>query len=242
MKIGICLIVKDENDYLKEWMDHHRKIGVDHFFIYDNNSKIPVGETLLDEMDVTIKHWMDEKIGSQCRAYEDCCRYHSEYDYIAFIDTDEFIMMRDYTNLKDYINAFPLRFDALAMSWRMYGQPQPYFTERQPIENYTHYYENEHVKCLINPKKVNRFPDPHRALMNGICIDELGNRVNGPWNTHTSKTIWIKHIWTRSEPEFAEKIKRGDANKVIRNYSMNDFYNHNDKCLFQDVTYSDTTV
>jgi hypothetical protein len=40
MKIAICLIIKDENEYLQEWMDYHRKVGVSHFYIYDNNSKL----------------------------------------------------------------------------------------------------------------------------------------------------------------------------------------------------------
>ena len=38
-ELAIVAIVKDEAHYLKEWLDYHLAAGVDHFFIYDNDSK-----------------------------------------------------------------------------------------------------------------------------------------------------------------------------------------------------------
>lgn len=42
----ICAILKDETPYLIEWVEHHLKIGVEHFVLYDNNSIIPARQTL----------------------------------------------------------------------------------------------------------------------------------------------------------------------------------------------------
>lgn len=36
--ISICAIFKDEAPYLAEWLEHHLKIGIEHFYMYDNNS------------------------------------------------------------------------------------------------------------------------------------------------------------------------------------------------------------
>ena len=41
----ICAILKDETPYLIEWVEHHLKIGVEHFVLYDNNSIIPARHT-----------------------------------------------------------------------------------------------------------------------------------------------------------------------------------------------------
>ena len=41
MKIAVCAIMKDENQYIEEWSNHYKNLGFDHIFIYDNNSKIP---------------------------------------------------------------------------------------------------------------------------------------------------------------------------------------------------------
>lgn len=48
MTIAICLIIKDENQYLEEWLNHHRKLGIDFFIIYDNNSEVSVSEYIKD--------------------------------------------------------------------------------------------------------------------------------------------------------------------------------------------------
>ena len=41
---SICLLAKDEDSYLDEWITYHIGIGIDHIFIYDNGSKNPISE------------------------------------------------------------------------------------------------------------------------------------------------------------------------------------------------------
>ena len=36
--LAIVAIMKNEGHYLKEWLDYHLPAGVDHFYIYDNDS------------------------------------------------------------------------------------------------------------------------------------------------------------------------------------------------------------
>ena len=42
MKIAICAIIRNENLYLREWVEHHKHMGFDHIILYDNNN--PDGE------------------------------------------------------------------------------------------------------------------------------------------------------------------------------------------------------
>ena len=44
--LSLCLICKDENDYLAEWLDYHILMGVERFYIYDNESQVSLRETL----------------------------------------------------------------------------------------------------------------------------------------------------------------------------------------------------
>ena len=39
---SICLICKDENPYINEWLEYHIGIGINHFYIYDNMSTVPI--------------------------------------------------------------------------------------------------------------------------------------------------------------------------------------------------------
>ena len=247
MKIGICLFIKDENQYLKEWIDYHKSIGINHFFIYDNQSSYSVTFTLADlglehVNNISVELWNDNGIGGQMRAYEDCCKKHKDCEYIAFIDTDEFIMLNGYSTIQECLGDFEKKygkFFALGMSWRFYGS-NPVYKTRQPMENYVQYHENEHIKSIVDPKKVLNFKDPHKATLNWIAmthknyINELGEEIKNPREKHTSKNIWIKHIWTRSEEEFKDKIVRGRGDKVPSSYTMQDFEDYNKKCILHD--------
>ena len=35
---SICAIFKDESLSIKEWIEYHKLIGVEHFYLYNNNS------------------------------------------------------------------------------------------------------------------------------------------------------------------------------------------------------------
>ena len=36
MKTAICVIIKDEQEYLDEWISHHLKLGIDEIFLYED--------------------------------------------------------------------------------------------------------------------------------------------------------------------------------------------------------------
>jgi hypothetical protein len=229
MKIGLCLIIKNETDYLDEWLNYHRNIGIDFFIIYDNQSDEKIS---INSDDIIINYWDDNQIGSQMRAYQHCCSNYHHLDYIGFIDTDEFYqsktmdIKKDFNNLKKSFGEF----SGLGLYWRMYGKFNPYIENRILINDYQYYYQDNHIKSFIDPKKVINFPDPHKPIINGKYIDEKGCEIKGPTGNHNSENIWIKHTWTRSLNEFKTKILRGSGDKVKRNYSLSDFYNYNDKC------------
>ena len=37
--VAICAIFKNEGPYLKEWLEFNHLIGIEHFFMYNNNSE-----------------------------------------------------------------------------------------------------------------------------------------------------------------------------------------------------------
>src|SRR5262245_23964419 len=61
-QLTICAIFKNEKKYLKEWIEYHRLIGVDHFYLYNNNSSDHPLELLLPYIKtgiVTVIAWPD---------------------------------------------------------------------------------------------------------------------------------------------------------------------------------------
>jgi Glycosyl transferase family 2 len=240
MKIGVCLLTNEIN-YLEEWLHHHRNYGFDYFFVYFDGG-IPENVTLYD--DVTYNSWdcRNSPI-QQMKCYEQCARVNKDYDYILFIDSDEYYMSNTGNVKQDVANLIKKygNFQGLGIYWRMYGEPEPFFQERQPIENYTKWHANNHIKSLLDPKSTVLFKDPHKAnLIPGRnYIDELGRKVIGPIGNHTSESIWIKHTWTRSKSEWETKVNRKGWYQFY-NRKMEEFEDYNNKCT--NVTHSNTSL
>jgi hypothetical protein len=36
MKTAICVLIKNEHDYLKEWVDYHLNLGIDEIFLFED--------------------------------------------------------------------------------------------------------------------------------------------------------------------------------------------------------------
>ena len=45
--VALCLAVRDEHQYIEEWIRYHLAIGVQKIFMYDNNSTPPLATTLM---------------------------------------------------------------------------------------------------------------------------------------------------------------------------------------------------
>src|SRR5580704_3496716 len=97
--LAICAIVKNEHDYLLEWIAYHRVVGVDHFLIYNNSGLDDDGTTeLLQKLRridaVELVPWPDRPnwclpsgvhIRPQAPAYYDGVeRLRNEAEWVAF--------------------------------------------------------------------------------------------------------------------------------------------------------------
>ena len=231
-KCAVCLIIKNESQYLIEWLEHYRNLGFSHFFIYNNSSDVSIKDYFFsidyqDYNDVTIIDWRDENVASQQRAYLHCCQNQQEFDYILFVDTDEFLELhKAFNSIQEWIKITEDMlgsFDALGIYWKFYGEN---FETRQSIDKYKHYHKNGHIKSMVNPKKVLYWPDPHKCVLqpNSVYINEFGDTITSPIGEHTSKSIWIKHIYCRSLEEWKEKMTRGSGDKVQRERKLEDWY------------------
>lgn len=95
--VSICAIFKNEASFLKEWIEYHLMLGVEHFYMYNNNSEDNFKDVLRPYIDngvVEIKDWTENH--AQMMAYKDFyeSRRH-ETKWVSFLDIDEFICLRN---------------------------------------------------------------------------------------------------------------------------------------------------
>ena len=121
---SICAIAKNEESYLIEWLDHHLNLGFNHVYIIDNNDQSGLREFLSDYLEegfVTIIDFHNIKPSNQVPAYEYCLlNYGHESRWMAFIDIDEFIILKQDKDINTFLNRY-LKYPSILMNWVMYG-------------------------------------------------------------------------------------------------------------------------
>ena len=121
--LSACSIVKDETPFLAEWVEFHRLVGMEHFTIYDNESRVPVSETLARQVAsgfVTVEPVRGR--GKQMEVY----RLHAERnrhlsEWTAFLDADEFVIPHESDDIRDILTDIGRTHYGLAINWQVFG-------------------------------------------------------------------------------------------------------------------------
>ena len=121
-KVTICCMFKNEGKFLKEWILYNQIIGVDHIYLYNNNSDdnyLEVLQPFISQEYVTLIDWPMPQ--GQIPAYEDWYqRYRHETQWNSFIDIDEFICPFHETNVYQWLKQYS-KYPAVKMYWKMFG-------------------------------------------------------------------------------------------------------------------------
>ena len=109
IKVCLCTSGKNENLYVKEFVEHYKKYGVDKIFIYDNNDLN--GEVFDEVISYYIKSGYVKIINFrgqnkiQLKAMNDCYKNNFlKYNWFMFFDMDEFIFLKNIYDIKSFLN------------------------------------------------------------------------------------------------------------------------------------------
>lgn len=231
--LSIVAIVKNEKEYLLEWLAHYRCLGVDYFYIADNGSDDGTFELLQDLEKsgvLTLADWpLKEK--AQHRWYNHALEeYGAESCYMGFVDADEFIGLSENACLKSKVSDLLAHDDvgALACEWRLYGssgherRTSGLVIERFVRAGRSERQVNRHVKSIVKPCAVERMWAHSADLKHGYhYVSSSGGEVafkqNSPQSGRSASVlpelIVVRHYATKSLQEYVEKKQRkGRAN------------------------------
>lgn len=130
---------KNEAHYLYEWLVYHQLIGVDHIYLYNNNSDdryLEIVTPFINAGFVTLRQW--PKDFAQREAYEDCYeRTKNETHWLGFIDADEFVNLQSYDNVSTFLNNYK-NYPSVLLNWKMFGTSGRLYKNREfVIESFT---------------------------------------------------------------------------------------------------------
>ncbi|MDR0449374.1 MAG: glycosyltransferase family 92 protein [Rickettsiales bacterium] len=229
-KLAIVAIAKNEGAYFREWIEYHRMLGVEKFYIYDNESTDDIKEVLAPYIKsgvVEYKFWPGQK--QQLAVYQhafDTKKFEAKW--FAVIDLDEFLVPTEHETITEYLDSLPKDTSQVWAGWVMYGSNGH---EKKPaglvIENFkTRAAKNnfklpgDMYKTIANPRFTAR-PGIHRRHM------FAGKNVMSNEGPIEGFAIRCNHYHCKSWEEYSKRAPRGSgcggAAGGIRKYTREAF-------------------
>lgn len=242
IKVAICAVAKNENKYIKEWINYHLNLGFDKIFIYDNNDSCTekISEIIQNES-VEIYEWFDRK-AIQSVAYTDCYNNHrSEFDWILYIDIDEFVVLEHVKNIKEFLSQEIFsNTNIIRLNWM-------HFTDNNELDvinnNYNvfnrfkervKYFKDCYGKSFIHTKLDIKYTISSHGYCNKKDLKDAVNAIGEKClnescvvsYTPVYKNAWINHYRTKTIGEYIrQKYFRGDASQANSNrYNNLEFF------------------
>jgi|SRR5579863_1280308 len=221
MSFDICAIFRNEAPYLREWIEFHRMVGCERFYLYQNRSDDGWDQVLSPYRNAGVAEVIDWPAEPPCQlaAYQDFIgRHGGEKRWAAFIDCDEFLFSPPFATVEEALSRMPAEnWGAVGVNWVCYGSSgQERQSEGLVIERFTTrpadgFGPNRHIKSLIRMDRVESVgPDPHHFRVNGGTFNELGEPLDGPLSDRPShQLLRINHYVTKSREEYLQRIARG---------------------------------
>ena len=231
IKVCMCVIAKDENRYIREFIEHYKKYKIDKIFLYDNNDidgeryeKILsdyINEGLVNIIDYRGRDTV------QIKSYLECHNNnYKNYDWLIFYDVDEFLYLKDFNDVRTYLKDRRFKHcQRVQLNWIMYTDNNLlYYDNRSLSERFTEMEPNARNKTSGPPQEfksmvrghylIRKMMCPHIINRELISCDGFGVRQK----VRTIKTVrsdyeyyYIKHYYSKSLEEFMKKVMRKDG-------------------------------
>jgi len=251
--VSICAIFKNEAQYLKEWIEFNHLVGVDHFYLYNNNSEDDYQSVLAPYIEVglvTLLQW--EKNHAQMECYRDgISRFRNDTKWMGFIDVDEFIVPIKNNNIYDFLKKFEKKRGSVVCYWKMFCSSGKMDRDRQSLvtESFNICWPKMDTvgKCFYNTNFDIDYTDPRNKVLNHLMWTNYKGRLCPPVNSDNRFIMYdfhkvssneipvqINHYFTKSYQEYAEKRAKGDVYFKINPHDEEYFYRHEMLCTDSD--------
>lgn len=240
--LSVCAIVRNEAPYIGEWIEFHRLVGVERFYLFDDGStedtrlvihKHSQGDIVWRLFKFADRFICPEKVEfratHQINAYNRfIAEYRDETQWCAFIDVDEYLYHAVHDDIRDplFEEAGARGAAALFVNWLIFGSnghatKPPGLT----IEGYTQRAAlgmpdptGRHGKIIARMDAIDYFGpcgSHNAAFLHGGAINERGEAVSGSSCSSPVADRWrINHYYHRSKEEARARCQAVDNNTI----------------------------
>jgi Glycosyltransferase family 92 len=226
--IAISCVFQNEACWLKEWIEFHRLVGVEHFYLYNNLSQdgyLSVLQPYISKGIVELFEYPQEAFARkhQIFVYNHAIKLANEdqVKWLALIDADEFlnpIINNDLPSILKDFESYP----GIEIQWLMYGtskvdrlKHEELMIEKLVYRAPEKHRANKFVKHIVQPPLTSRSRSPHHCE---YLYGELPYQM-------PLDILRINHYYFRTEdflheikiPRLKERKKNGTGNVFNEN-------------------------
>ena len=232
IKVCLCTLGKNENLYIKEFVEYYKNFGVDKIFLYDNNdidgeSFEKVIKNYIDDSYVDILNYRGQ-LNPMYQIMNHCYQTnYIKFDWIIFYEIDEYIFLKNYTNIKKFLKEPKFnKCQVIYLNWILYTDNNLiYYDNRSLAERFVEKEYKVKLKNITNiragVKYILKGHIPRIKIQSVHKIYEKLNSCNGfgqkvtisqkSMSNPDYKYYYIKHYYCKSLEEFVNKINKGCA-------------------------------
>jgi hypothetical protein len=219
------MIFRNEANYLKEWIEYHILVGVQHFYLCNHNSQDNFREVLAPYIEIGIVEVEDIYNNPDVMQNEGDFVWNNQMPFynrsiekargrsrwLAIIDSDEFLVPVQTDSLLELLEEYR-DCAGIGVNWQMFGtsncekvQPDELMIEKLTRCAPKDYRSNIHIKSIVQPLYVISMGNPHHAQYCSGYQQNNTDRVefSGPFSPYVQvDKIRINHYWVRDEDFF----------------------------------------
>jgi hypothetical protein len=219
--VVLCVIAKNENLYIKEFVEYYKNLGIKKIYLYDNNDINDENfNTILNKYInsefVKIKN-IRGKSEIKTLVYNHCYQTNfNKYSWFLFLDVDEYLYIKNNRTLLNFLSDDRfLNCNSIFINYNEYGDSDLLeFDNRSIFQRFTKSRYGICGKSLTRGGIKNAKIDIYKPLyINNYCNSEGESEELFKNKISSSKIVVynaeIKHFITKSLEEFYQRLIKG---------------------------------
>lgn len=177
-QLAACMMFQNEAFFLKEWIEYHKLIGFEHFYLFNNASTDNYWEILEPYVlsgEVELFDYQEQTTNQVDYLTLQCAKIYThalslargKVKWLAIFDADEFIVPQKGFSLLKILKKYE-RYGGVYVDYLFFGTSH---VEKVPegrliVETLNHCASKSMAfgKSIVRPERVSSCPDPHRMF------------------------------------------------------------------------------
>ena len=234
---AICVIAKNENLYIKDFVNYYKDLGIKKIFLYDNNDILGENfqEILKDDIQTNFVEIINirGKKRIQIKAYNDCYQKNlNDFSWFLIIDVDEYLFIKNNISLFQFLNDKKFKnCDNIHINHKMYGDSDLLDYDSRPV--FERFWKNYKymtvIKSFVRGGIKTAKMDLHRSFNISRYCNSAGKKIT-PKGVRTNdleiKNAEIRHYITKTIEEFCQKLLKGWPDMEVGSERYKKFIKH----------------